>query len=316
MPTEPGQSKLRIAFAGTPDFSVPALEAMVKHGYPPVIALTQPDRPAGRGRTLQASAVKACANMHGIQILQPAKLTGEEIHAELSALHLDLMIVVAYGLILPRSVLAIPRYGCWNIHASLLPRWRGAAPIQRAIEAGDSRSGVSIMQMAAGLDTGPVFLQAETKIDNSDTGGSLHDRLSAMGATALLDCLDELDAGNMPEPVAQNDKLATYASKLNKAEAKLDWQLAAAILERRVRAFNPWPVCWSELDGQRLRIWRAKAISAATGSPVGTVASAGPEGIDVSTSDGFLRLLEVQAAGGRRMPVAEFLNAHTIRTAE
>jgi methionyl-tRNA formyltransferase len=313
MPAGPGQYPLRIAFAGTPDFSVPALKGMIAEGYPPLVVLTQPDRKAGRGRALKASPVKQQAIEAGIPVWQPERLSGEEIQSDLKRLNLDLMIVVAYGQILPQAVLDIPRYGCWNIHASLLPRWRGAAPIQRAIEAGDAESGVSIMQMAAGLDTGPVFLMAETDIESQETGGSLHDRLAKMGVAALLDCLDMLNAGNMPEPVAQNPEDSTYASKLDKSEAEIDWKLPAAQLERKIRAFNPWPVCWFELEGQRIRIFAAEVFNAAPDLPPGSVIAASAVGIDVLTGDGGLRLLEIQAAGGKRMSAADYLNAHPIR---
>ena len=314
----PGKSKLNIAFAGTPGFAVPALEAMDANGFAPLLVLTRPDRPAGRGRSLQPSAVKHSASAHGIKVLQPEHLSGEVILGELEKLQLDLMVVVAYGLILPVSVLSLPRYGCWNIHASLLPRWRGAAPVQRAIEAGDANSGVCIMQMEAGLDTGPVLQRVETDIRAAETGGSLHDRLARMGALALLDCLEKLNAGRPAAPVEQDDDLASYARKLNKSEAKIDWQQPATVLERRVRAFNPWPVCWCEIDGERLRIWSAEAAgndntgNAGMGKP-GSVTAAGPGGIEVATSDGLLRLLEVQRAGGKRMSAAQYLNAHVVR---
>jgi methionyl-tRNA formyltransferase len=308
-----GQSSLNIAFAGTPEFAVAPLEAMIGGGYAPVLVLTQPDRPAGRGRTLQASPVKQCAAGSGIPVVQAESLKGDEFQAELRSQQLDLMVVVAYGLILPPQVLTIPRYGCWNIHASLLPRWRGAAPIQRVIEAGDEMSGVSIMQMAAGLDTGPVYLRAETALDDRETGGSLHDRLATMGAAALLECLDRLAAGNMPGPVAQDNAQATYASKLDKAEARIDWQIPAAAIERRIRAFNPWPVCWCEIEGKRLRIWDALTVPADGSAAPGTIVAAGPEGIEVATSDGNILLLEVQRAGGKRMSAASFLNANPVQ---
>jgi methionyl-tRNA formyltransferase len=313
MHAEAGNTKLRIAFAGTPDFAVPALEGMISGGFQPLVVLTQPDRKAGRGRRLRVGPVKEFALQAGIRVLQPERLSDAEIQTELQSLQLDLMIVVAYGLILPKTVLAIPKYGCWNIHASLLPRWRGAAPIQRAIEAGDKTSGVSIMQMAAGLDTGPVFLQADTELQPEDTGGSLHDRLAGLGTAAVLDCLDRLITGDMPEPAAQDQSLASYASKLDKSEAMIDWNTPAVELERRIRAFNPWPVCWSDLEGQRIRIWQAETLEQLNSSPVGSIIAADTAGIDINTSDGVLRLLEIQAAGGKRMPVADYLNAHPVR---
>ena len=313
MAVEP--SNLRIAFAGTPEFAVPALQGMIDEKFVPKLVLTQPDRRAGRGRSLQASPVKQCALAAGIEVWQPEKLSGSSIQDDLRSLELDLMVVVAYGLILPKAVLAAPRYGCWNIHASLLPRWRGAAPIQRAIEAGDKHTGVSIMQMAAGLDTGPVYLQESIPIAENETGGSLHDRLAELGSAALLDCMDYLAAGDMPEPVAQDDAQASYARKLDKAEAEIDWNTPAEDLERRIRAFNPWPVCWFELDDQRLRVWQARVISqpdSAQAKP-GKVVSAGAEGIVISTGKDQLCLTEIQAAGGRRMKAAEYLNAHPVR---
>ena len=315
MSRDDSEIPLRIAFAGTPEFAATPLASMIKGGFDPLVVLTQPDRPAGRGRSLQASPVKQCAHDAGIPVLQPERLSGEEIQSDLRAFKLDLVVVVAYGLILPEAVLKIPRYGCWNIHASLLPRWRGAAPIQRAIEAGDEKSGVCIMQMAAGLDTGPVYLCTETDLATDETGGSLHDRLADMGAVALLECLELLRDGNMPEPVAQDNEQSTYAPKLDKAEAQIDWQKPAVEIERRVRAFNPWPVCWCEIDGQRLRVWAARVVDVETSAAPGTIVAAGPGGIEVATSEAHLALLEVQRAGGKRMPVGQFLNAHPVKVA-
>ena len=303
---------LRIAFAGTPEFCLPVLDGMINGGFPPVVVLAQPDRPAGRGRGLQASAVKRFSIEHGLPVRQPENLSGEKICAELSEWDLDLMVVVAYGLILPTRVLNIPRHGCWNVHASLLPRWRGAAPIQRAIEAGDDRSGVCIMQMEAGLDTGPVFACRETVISACETGGSLHDRLAQMGAEVLLDCLEGLASGFLGSPLAQDDKLACYARKLEKSEARIDWTQAAEALERKIRAFNPWPVCWTELNGERLRIWKAEIPEITSNAAPGTVTATGPKGIDVATGLGVLRLQEVQRSGGIRMTAQQYLNAHPL----
>lgn len=305
-------TSLRIAFAGTPEFCLPALQALVDAGLPPVLVLTQPDRPAGRGRGLQASAVKKFSAEHGLPVLQPEKLSGEDIRSELSQCDLDLMIVIAYGLILPSRVLAIPRLGCWNVHASLLPRWRGAAPIQRAIEAGDELSGVCIMQMEAGLDTGPVYACKSTPVSPDETGGSLHDRLAELGATVLLDCLHRLVAGTLGQAHAQQEQHASYARKLDKSEACIDWSLPAEVIERRIRAFNPWPVCWTEMNGERLRIWSSCIPGAHTTAAPGTRVAAGPEGIDIATGSGVLRLLEVQRPGRIRMTVRQYLNAHPL----
>ncbi|MFT5372134.1 MAG: methionyl-tRNA formyltransferase [Lysobacterales bacterium] len=307
-----GQKKLRVAFAGTPAFSVPVLEAMIDHGLAPVAVFTQPDRPAGRGRTLHASPVKQLATRHDIPVFQPENLSGTEIQTTLASMHLDLIVVVAYGLILPARVLAIPRFGCWNIHASLLPRWRGAAPIQRAIEAGDSQTGICMMQMDAGLDTGSVFMRSITAISADDTGGSLHDRLASIGALALLDCLQKLLVGKLPAAVEQDSTLTTYATKLNKSEAQLDWNRTAVVLERQIRAFNPWPVCWFDLNGDRIRVWKAEIVDNGSPCQIGDILAANAKGIDICTSQGILRLTEVQRAGGNRMPVDQFLNAHPV----
>jgi len=315
-PANDGRTGLRIAFAGTPEFAAVPLQAMLDEGHAPLVVLTQPDRPAGRGRALQASPVKHCAERAGIPVLQPRSLRDASVLADLAAWKLDLLVVVAYGLILPPGVLRTPRYGCWNIHASLLPRWRGAAPIQRAIEAGDPTTGVCIMQMAEGLDTGPVYLCRETEIAPEDTAGTLHDRLADLGAAALLECLELLESGAMPEPVGQDERRATYAAKLDKAEARLAWSAPAAEIGRRIRAFNPWPVCWSEVQGERLRIWRAEAVEMKHSFRPGTVVAAGADGIVIAAADGLVRLLEVQRAGGRRMPAAEYLKAHPLRAGE
>lgn len=297
---------LRLLFAGTPEFAVPSLRAALAGGE--VLAvLTQPDRPAGRGRQPQASPVKQVAQAHGLPVLQPETLRDAAIQQQLAALAPDLLIVVAYGLILPQAVLDIPRFGAWNVHASLLPRWRGAAPIQRAIEAGDAETGVCLMQMEKGLDTGPVRLRATTPIAADDTGGSLHDRLAAMGAEVLAQGLARLSQGEAPPAEAQEAALATYAHKLEKAEARLDWGQPAAVLARRIRAFTPWPMAEVMLDGERLRVHRATA-QPGTGAP-GTVLAAGKEGIVVACGEGALRLEVVQRDGGRAVAAADYINA-------
>lgn len=306
------QDGLRILFAGTPEFAVPPLAALIEAGHPVIAVLTQPDRPAGRGRQVRPSPVKAFASRHGLEVLQPARLRDPSVTATLEALRVDLMVVAAYGLILPPDTLGLPRHGCWNIHASLLPRWRGAAPIARAIEAGDTETGVCIMRMEAGLDTGPVYACERTPISADDTAGTLHDRLSEMGASVLMRCIGQLLAGDLPEPVPQGKTGVTYANKVEKPEARIDWDQPAVGLERRIRAFNPWPVAWCELGGERLRIWRASALPRESPAAPGQVLSAGPEGIDVGTAAGVLRLLEVQRPGGRPLPAGEYLRARPL----
>jgi methionyl-tRNA formyltransferase len=299
---------LRIVFAGTPGFAVPCLRAAASRGEV-VGVYTQPDRPSGRGRQLAASPVKVEALARGIPVFQPENFKSAAAREQLRELRPDLMVVVAYGLILPQSVLDIPRMGCWNVHASLLPRWRGAAPIQRAIEAGDTESGVCLMQMEKGLDTGPVLLSLATPVSADDTGGSLHDRLSLLGAEVLEDGLKLLRAGMRPLVVPQPAEGVTYARKLDKAEARLDWSLPATVLANKVRAFNPWPVAEAELAGERLRIHEARAIPLVHGQPPGTVLAATREGLDVACGEGALRLRQVQREGGRPVTVADYLNA-------
>ncbi len=253
--------KLRVVFMGTPEFSVPAREQLLLDQHQVVAVYTQPDRPAGRGRKLTPSPIKHLALEHGIPVEQPERLKPPEVQARLRAYAPDVMVVAAYGLILPRAVLEIPKHGCLNIHASLLPRWRGAAPIQRAILAGDAETGVTLMQMAAGLDTGDMLLKAVTPIGPGDTAQELHDRLAEQGAQLLLDCLEDLQAGRLrPEP--QDEALATYAEKLSKAEAELDWFLSAAVLDRQVRAFNPWPGCYTRWREKQLKIIEALPLAA------------------------------------------------------
>ena len=301
--------KLRVVFAGTPEFSVPCLEACRASGAEVVAVYTQPDRPAGRGRKLTPSPVKQAALAAGIPVEQPESLKSDEARATLTAYAPDLMVVVAYGLILPRKVLAIPRLGCWNVHASLLPSWRGAAPIQRAILAGDAESGVDLMQMEAGLDTGPVLLERRTPISRDDTGGTLHDRLSALGAEVLADGLARLMAGETLAPRPQPEQGVTYAHKLDKAEARLDFSRPALELERQVRAFDPWPVAEGEIAGETLRVWAAHAIEREHAEPPGTVLGMTRDGIEVACGQGALRVTALQRAGGKRISAADYLNA-------
>ena len=303
---------LRILFAGTPDFAVVPLNALVAQGFAPIAVLTQPDRPAGRGREPQASPVKRAALSAGIDVYQPQSLRNAEARELVASLAPDLMVVVAYGLLLPADILSIPTFGCWNIHASLLPRWRGAAPIQRAIEAGDRETGISIMQMDPGLDTGPVMRQERIALRADETGGSLHDRLAALGAEALLSCLRQLTAGAAPSPVTQPAHGVSYAGKLQKSEAEIDWSEPAEVLERRVRAFDPWPVAWCMVGGERTRIWRASLARPQCDATPGTVLSANRDGIDIATGQGVLRLLELQPPGKRRMNAADYLNARQL----
>jgi methionyl-tRNA formyltransferase len=300
---------LRVVFAGTPEFAVPCFDACRASGAEVVAAYTQPDRPAGRGRKLAASPVKEAALAAGVPVEQPESFKAQADRDRLAAYAPDLMVVVAYGLILPRKVLAIPTLGCWNVHASLLPRWRGAAPIQRAILAGDAESGVDLMQMEAGLDTGPVLVERRTPIAADDTGGSLHDRLSALGADALAEGLRRVMAGEVIVPRPQSDEGVAYAHKLDKAEARLDFTQPADALARKVRAFDPWPVAEADIAGERLRIWSARAIDGTPVSRPGEVLGASRDGIDIACGEGTLRLLAVQRAGGRRIGAADYLNA-------
>ena len=299
---------MRIVFAGTPDFAVPCLRAAAARNE--VVAVyTQPDRPAGRGRGLTPSPVKREAIARGIPVLQPENFKAQVSRDALAALQPDVMVVVAYGLILPQSVLDIPAHGCWNVHASLLPRWRGAAPIQRAIQAGDTETGVCLMQMERGLDTGPVLLSQSLPIGEGDTGGQLHDRLSELGAQVLSDGLGLLRAGIVPVARAQPAEGVTYAHKLDKTEARLDWTQPAQALARTVRAFNPWPMAEAQLAGERVRIHGAVPLALEHRAAPGTVLLAGREGIDVACGEGALRIRVLQREGGRAITAADYLNA-------
>jgi len=299
---------LRVVFAGTPDFAVPHLAACRREGVEIVAVYTQPDRPAGRGRKLTPSPVKQAALDLGLAVEQPENFKEAAARDRLAAYAPDLIVVVAYGLILSRKVLAIPRLGCWNVHASLLPRWRGAAPIQRAILAGDTETGVCLMHMEAGLDTGPVLLRQAQPIAPDDTGGSLHDKLASLGAALLGDGIDRVVRGEPMPATPQPEDGVTYAHKLDKAEARLDWNDAAAALARKVRAFDPWPVAEAVVDGETLRVWRAENRGPGAWDP-GRILAATRDGIDIACADGVLRLLEVQRAGGRRISAADYLNA-------
>jgi methionyl-tRNA formyltransferase len=303
---------MRIVFAGTPEFALAPLEALVASLHTLVGVYTQPDRPAGRGRVLTPSPVKSRAQSRNLPVFQPQTLRDAGAQSELAALKPDLMVVVAYGLILPQAVLDIPKYGCVNIHASLLPRWRGAAPIQRAILAGDQETGITIMQMDAGLDTGPMLLQLPCAIESDDSAGRLHDRLAPLGAETLLRVLPAIEAGTLkrqPQPEAG----ASYAHKIEKHEARVDWRQPALAIARQVRAFAPWPVASSPVAGKVLRIWQARVLSVErVDTAPGHIIAAGAEGVDVATGAGVLRLLQMQWPGGRVLTAAEAANGRAL----
>jgi methionyl-tRNA formyltransferase len=306
---------LRVAFAGTPEFALPALRALGASAHTLVGVLTQPDRPAGRGRVLTASPVKKLAESLGVPVAQPARLRSPTEREALAGWQPELLVVVAYGLILPPEVLTLPRLGCLNIHASLLPRWRGAAPIQRAILAGDSETGVCLMQMDAGLDTGAVLARQALPIAADATAGDLHDALAAAGASLLLPVIDALESGR-PQPQRQPDAGVTYAAKIDKREARIDWRQPAAAIERQVRAFNPWPVAEAQLDGLQLRVWRARTIehtaAAAGRSSPGTVLGWSGDALQVQCGAGVLGLTSLQLPGRRAVSAREFAQGRAL----
>jgi methionyl-tRNA formyltransferase len=301
----------RIIFAGSPDFAIATLERLVDSGHTVVSVLTQPDRPAGRGRMQRPSPIKEFASARGLDVLQPTTLRDSETQATLAALQPDLLVVVAYGLLLPEQILEIPRVACVNVHASLLPRWRGAAPIQAAILAGDVETGVSVMRMEQGLDTGPVYAVERLAIGLRENAGQLHDRLAAAGGRLLVEILEDILAGRLePEPQAAIG--VTYAGRISKADAVIDWSKTAVQIDRQVRAYNPWPVAETLLDGLRLRCWASLPIDGGVRAEPGEVFAASREGIDVQTGAGVLRLTEVQLPGRQRVRAGELANGYPL----
>ena len=297
---------MNIVFAGTPEFALPCLDAVAASEHRLVGVLTQPDRPAGRGRRLSASPIKQRALALEVPVQQPETLRDAAAQQALAALEPDLIVVVAYGLLLPRKVLKLPEHGCINVHASLLPRWRGAAPIARAILAGDRETGITLMQMAAGLDTGPMLVRRAVPLDDQTTAGELHDELAALGAQELAALLSRIGDGVVGQP--QDDAQANYAHRLDKAEAAVDWTHAADAIARAVRAFAPWPVAHARLGGQPVRLWRATSVKAADNAAPGTVILASADGIDIATGSGALRVTELQLPGKKRMDAAAAIN--------
>ena len=299
---------LRIIFAGTPDFAARHLDALLSSEYQIVGVFTQPDRPAGRGNKLTPSPVKVLAEQHQLPVFQPKSLRPEENQRLVADLNADVMVVVAYGLILPQAVLDMPRLGCINVHGSLLPRWRGAAPIQRSLWAGDSETGVTIMQMDVGLDTGDMMHKIACPIESSDTSASLYDKLAQLGPQGMLTTLRQMADGSATREV-QDEALVTYAEKLSKEEARLDWTLSAAQLERCIRAFNRWPVSYFTIDDQPVKVWQASVLAQSANAEPGTVVHADKHGIQVATVDGILNLIQLQPAGKKPMSAQDLLNS-------
>ena len=298
---------MRVIFAGTPDFAASALAALIEAGHEILVVLTQPDRPKGRGMKLTPSPVKTLALQHNLPVWQPENLKDTAVQQQLRDLQADVMVVAAYGLLLPAAVLSIPEHGCLNIHASLLPRWRGAAPIQRAIEAGDVESGVCIMQMDVGLDTGDVLLSRNTPITDDTTAAQLHDALAVVGAEAIVEALAKL-----PEltAVPQPETGVTYAQKLSKADAEIDWALGAKQIHNKIRALNPVPGAWSSLNGQVIKIWASRVLASSSAATEGSIVTADKQGIAVQTGEGVVLITELQASGSKRMAAAAFVAGH------
>ena len=301
-------TSLRIIFAGTPDFAARQLDALLTSGHQIVGVFTQPDRPAGRGKKLMPGPVKVLAETHCLPVFQPASLRPEENQKLVADLNADVMVVVAYGLILPKAVLDMPRLGCVNVHGSLLPRWRGAAPIQRALWAGDAETGVTIMKMDVGLDTGDMLYKLACPITAEDTSATLYDKLADLGPQGLIETLQQL-ADNTATPEVQDEAQVTYAEKLSKEEARIDWSLSAAQLERCIRAFNPWPMSWLMIDEQPVKVWKASVINGNASAEPGTIIDASKNGIQVATGEGILNLESLQPAGKKAMSAQDLLNS-------
>ena len=301
-------TSLRIIFAGTPDFAARHLDALLSSGHQIVGVFTQPDRPAGRGKKLMPGPVKVLAETHGLPVFQPASLRPEENQQLVADLNADVMVVVAYGLILPKAVLDMPRLGCVYVHGSLLPRWRGAAPIQRALWAGDAETGVTIMKMDVGLDTGDMLYKLACPITAEDTSATLYDKLADLGPQGLIETLQQL-ADNTATPEVQDEAQVTYAEKLSKEEARIDWSLSATQLERCIRAFNPWPMSWLMIDEQPVKVWKASVINGNTSAEPGTIIDASKNGIQVATGEGILNLESLQPAGKKAMSAQDLLNS-------
>lgn len=305
---------MNIIFMGTPDFAVPVLERILEDGHQVTLAVTQPDKPKGRGKNMSVPPVKECASAHEIPVFQPVKIREEQCIAQLKQYKADVIVVVAFGQILPKEVLEYPKYGCINVHASLLPKYRGAAPIQHVILQGEDKTGVTIMQMDAGLDTGDMLAAAEVEIEKEETGGSLHDKLSQAGAALCVRALREIEAGTV-HPVSQNDEDSSYAGRLTKQLGNIDWQKSAAEIERLVRGLNPWPSAYTHYQGKLLKIWKAAVCSDANAeqAPAGSVIKAKKDELIVQTGQGQLKLLELQPEGKKRMTVDAFLRGYPLK---